>query len=60
MFLVFAAVISVMPDQVQAAEKKYLMLQVRLLTDEGIKEYGDGLDLSGLTFCLLGQRTDSG
>ena len=60
MFLVFAAVISVMPDQVQAEEKKYLMLQVRLLTDEGIKEYGDGLDLSGLTFCLLGQRTDSG
>lgn len=60
MFLVFAAVISVMPDQVQAAEKKYLMLQVRMLTDEGIKEYGDGLDLSGLTFCLLGQRTDSG
>ena len=60
LFLVFAAVISVMPDQVQAAEKKYLMLQVRLLTDEGIKEYGDGLDLSGLTFCLLGQRTDSG
>lgn len=60
MFLVFAAVISVMPDQVRAAEKKYLMLQVRLLTDEGIKEYGDGLDLSGLTFCLLGQRTDSG
>ena len=33
LFLVFAAVISVMPDQVQAAEKKYLMLQVRLLTD---------------------------
>lgn len=60
LFLVFAAVISVMPDQVQAEEKKYLMLQVRLLTDEGIKEYGDGLDLSGLTFCLLGQRTDSG
>ena len=60
LFLVLAAVISVMPDQVQAAEKKYLMLQVRLLTDEGIKEYGDGLDLSGLTFCLLGQRTDSG
>ena len=60
LFLVLAAVISVMPDQVQAEEKKYLMLQVRLLTDEGIKEYGDGLDLSGLTFCLLGQRTDSG
>lgn len=50
---------AVLPVTARAASY-YLLLQVRLQTEEGIREYGDDVDLAGLTFRLLGQRTDTG